>query len=98
MLYAQAPPRVIWFDAPGDGQAILELRTEDRVGPALPTGRSTRTQWSRHPVGEGRHLGSSVVDAFCLDFGEADTRAARERVEEAVLAVVPVPQPKKKED
>jgi len=43
-------------------------------------------------------LGSSVVDAFCLDFGEADTRAARERVEEAVLAVVPVPQPKKKED
>ena len=37
-------------------------------------------------------------DAFCLDFGEADTRAARERVEEAVLAVVPVPQPKKKED
>ncbi|AKE00621.1 [protein-PII] uridylyltransferase [Rhodococcus erythropolis] len=98
VLYSQAPPRVIWFDAPGDGHAILELRTEDRVGLLCRLAAALEHSGADIRWAKVATLGSSVVDAFCLDFGEADTRAARERVEEAVLAVVPVPQPKKKED
>jgi len=61
-------------------------------------GRAAGHCWAARRWPKVRTLGSSGAAAFCLDFGVADTRAARERVEEAVLAVVPVPQPKKKED
>src|SRR5574340_250696 len=67
VLYAQAPPRVIWFDATEPGQVILELRAEDRLGLlSRLAGALERcgadVRWARVAT-----LGSSVIDAFCID-------------------------------
>ena len=96
VLYAQAPPRVIWFDSPGEGQAILEVRTEDRVGLLCRLAAALERSGADIRWAKVATLGSSVIDSFCLDFGGADSRASRERVEAAVLSVVPLPQPEKK--
>lgn len=96
VLYAQAPPRVLWFDANEAGQVVLELRAEDRLGllcrlaGALER-RGADIRWARVST-----LGSSVIDSFCIDLGEADSRQAREHIERAVLAVVPAPEPPKR--
>ncbi|MFZ2173967.1 MAG: [protein-PII] uridylyltransferase, partial [Rhodococcus sp. (in: high G+C Gram-positive bacteria)] len=93
VLYAQAPPRIIWFDTSPSGEVILELRAEDRLGllcrlaAAFDSCRAD-VRWARVTT-----LGSSVVDAFCLDLG-GDTRASRGEIEKAILAVVPLPRPK----
>ncbi|QBJ95116.1 [protein-PII] uridylyltransferase [Rhodococcus sp. ABRD24] len=101
--YAQAPPRVIWFDVGGPGgspgqvepgQVIVELRAEDRLGLLSRLARvfernGADVRWARVST-----LGASVVDAFCIALTNGDTRAAREELERAILAVVPAPEPK----
>jgi len=94
--YAQAQPRILWTEGASAGQALLELRAEDRIGllsrlaAALAlTGVSVR--WAKVVT-----RGTAVVDAFCLELGDADTPAYRAEIEEALLAVVPHPQPPKK--
>ncbi|MDX5313024.1 MAG: ACT domain-containing protein, partial [Rhodococcus sp. (in: high G+C Gram-positive bacteria)] len=96
--YAQAPPHLIWIDAPEQGQAILELRAEDRLGMLCRLADAFErcgadVRWARVAT-----LGRTVVDAFCIDLAGSDTRENRERIERAVLAVVPAPEPKKPED
>ncbi|MGW3481392.1 [protein-PII] uridylyltransferase [Rhodococcus indonesiensis] len=96
--YAQAPPHLIWIDAPEQGQAILELRAEDRLGMLCRLADAFErcgadVRWARVAT-----LGRTVVDSFCIDFAGSDTRENRERIERAVLAVVPAPEPKKPED
>ncbi|GAB2629775.1 [protein-PII] uridylyltransferase [Prescottella soli] len=101
--YAQAPPRVIWFDADSGGaaepgQAIVEVRAEDRLGLLSRLARVFERHGADVRWAKASTLGSSVVDAFCIQLADADTRAHRVRLERAILAVVPAPEPKKKED
>ncbi|MFC7447256.1 [protein-PII] uridylyltransferase [Rhodococcus daqingensis] len=96
--YAQAPPRIIWFDTPVEGQVILELRAEDRLGllcrlASVLERHGADIRWARVAT-----LGASVVDAFCLHLGDTDSRVTREEFEEAMLAVVPAPRPRKSGD
>ena len=72
---------------------ILELRADDRIGllsrlagAFAATGANVR--WAKVVT-----MGSAVVDAFCLDLGDADSPALRDRIEKAVLEVVPQPAP-----
>lgn len=99
--YAQAPPRVIWFDVVGgddaQGDAIVELRAEDRLGMLSRLARvferhGADVRWARVST-----LGSSVVDAFCISVDDGGTRARRKQLENAILGVVPAPEPKKDE-
>ncbi|NLV77804.1 MAG: [protein-PII] uridylyltransferase [Rhodococcus sp.] len=92
--YAKAPPRLIWFDATDPGQVVLEVRAEDRVGllcrlAGVFEQLGADVRWAKVTT-----LGSSVIDSFCVDFSAASTRASRERLEEALLAVLPAQEPK----
>ncbi|WP_201265083.1 [protein-PII] uridylyltransferase [Rhodococcus sp. P1Y] len=95
VMYAQAPPRVLWFDGSDDGQVVLELRAEDRPGLLCRLATALESlgadvRWARVAT-----LGTSVVDAFCIDITGSDSRATREEIERAILAVVPAPEPPK---
>ncbi|MEE2033780.1 [protein-PII] uridylyltransferase [Rhodococcus chondri] len=96
--YSQAPPRLIWFDASDPGQVLLELRAEDRIGLLCRLADAFEragadVRWARVTT-----LGTTVVDAFCVDPRGADTKAARERLEQALLAVLPATEPEKPAD
>ncbi|WP_072687544.1 [protein-PII] uridylyltransferase [Rhodococcus marinonascens] len=96
--YAQAPPRVIWFDTTSPGESILELRAEDRLGLLSRLADAFDTcgadvLWARVST-----LGSSMIDSFCLALGDGDTRRRRGEVERAILGVVPLTKPKTPED
>ncbi|QNG19228.1 [protein-PII] uridylyltransferase [Rhodococcus triatomae] len=97
VLYAQAPPRILWFDTAVPHQVVLELRAQDRLGllsrlaAALERSRAD-VRWARVST-----LGSSVIDSFCLDLGDSDSRELREQIERGVLDVVPKPEPAKPE-
>nr|WP_239476675.1 [protein-PII] uridylyltransferase [Nocardia arizonensis] len=96
--YAQAQPRVIWFDDSVSGRAILELRAEDRLGllsrlAATFAAAGADVRWAKVLT-----MGSAVVDVFGLDLGASDGPARREAIEKAVLEVVPRPAPKKPEE
>ncbi|MFC9871366.1 [protein-PII] uridylyltransferase [Nocardia salmonicida] len=91
--YARAAPRLIWSPVSAPGQVILELRADDRIGllsrlagAFAATGANVR--WAKVVT-----MGSAVVDAFCLELGDADSPALRDRIEKAVLEVVPQPAP-----
>ncbi|MFD6395521.1 [protein-PII] uridylyltransferase [Nocardia sp. NPDC060249] len=91
--YARAAPRLIWSPTSTPGQVILELRADDRIGllsrlagAFAATGANVR--WAKVVT-----MGSAVVDAFCLELGDADSPALRDRIEKAVLDVVPRPAP-----
>ncbi|MFD4292706.1 [protein-PII] uridylyltransferase [Rhodococcus sp. NPDC058505] len=91
--YAQAPPRIIWFDSDVPGQVILELRTEDRLGmlcrlAAVLEQHGADVRWAKVTT-----LGTSVVDAFCLHLGDGDPRVTRADLAAAILSVVPAPAP-----
>ncbi len=95
--YAQAPPRVIWFDASEPGQVVLELRAEDRLGLLCRLADvfervGADVRWARVTT-----LGTTVVDAFGVDLTGLDTRASREHLERELLAVLPTPEPKSTE-
>ncbi|OZE94775.1 [protein-PII] uridylyltransferase [Rhodococcus sp. 14-2686-1-2] len=95
VVYAQAPPRVLWFDGSDSGQVVLELRAEDRLGLLCRLATALEklgadVRWARVAT-----LGTSVVDAFCIDLSGTDTRATREEIESALLDVVPAPEPPK---
>ena len=87
---APSPSRVLWFDDEASGAVVLELRTADRIGllhrvaDALE-GLGIDVRWARVST-----LGSSVVDAFCLETGAAGglDPGLRTAVEQAVLAAV----------
>ncbi|MFI9510008.1 [protein-PII] uridylyltransferase [Nocardia sp. NPDC052566] len=96
--YAQAQPRVIWSATATPGQAILELRAEDRIGllsrlAAALEECGVDVRWAKVVT-----MGSAVVDAFCLELGADDGPERREAVEKAILDVVPRPAPKKPDD
>jgi [protein-PII] uridylyltransferase len=62
-----AATRVLWFDDEATGAVVLELRTADRIGLLYRVAASLEAQgidvrWARVST-----LGSSVVDAFCLE-------------------------------
>jgi [protein-PII] uridylyltransferase len=105
-----APPatRVLWFDDEATGAVVLELRTADRIGllhgvAAALEAEGVDVRWARVST-----LGSSVIDAFCLeaspagDAGEHDSPGTgrvvpldptrRRSIEAAVMAAV-APQP-----
>ncbi|MGY0500720.1 [protein-PII] uridylyltransferase [Nocardia sp. FBN12] len=91
--YARAQPRLIWSPTSTSGQVILELRADDRIGllsrlagAFAATGANVR--WAKVVT-----MGSAVVDAFCLDLGDTDSPAVRDRIEKAVLDVIPRPAP-----
>ncbi|MFF2086305.1 [protein-PII] uridylyltransferase [Nocardia sp. NPDC058176] len=91
--YARAQPRLIWSPTSTPGQVILELRAEDRVGllsrlAGAFAAAEANVRWAKVVT-----MGSSVVDAFCLDLGEADSAPLRDRIEKAVLDLVPKPAP-----
>ena len=85
---APAPSRVVWFDDEATGAVVLELRTSDRIGllhrvAAALEEQELDVRWARVST-----LGSSVLDAFCLETAEhqgLDTERRR-KVEEVVLA------------
>ncbi len=89
---APAPVRVLWFDDEATGAVVLELRAADRIGllhrvAAALEGEGLDVRWARVST-----LGSSVVDAFCLETsaeGGLDP-ALRGRVEDAVVAATSV--------
>ncbi|AOW92363.1 [protein-PII] uridylyltransferase [Rhodococcus sp. WMMA185] len=96
--YAQAPPRVIWFDTTSAGESILELRAEDRPGLLSRLADAfdqcdADVLWARVST-----LGSSVIDSFCLALRDGDTRRKREEIERAVLGVVPPEMPETERD
>uniref|UniRef100_UPI001F239DE1 [protein-PII] uridylyltransferase n=1 Tax=Nocardia caishijiensis TaxID=184756 RepID=UPI001F239DE1 len=91
--FARAQPRLIWQSTPAPGQVILELRAEDRVGllsrlAGAFAKAGANVRWAKVVT-----MGTAVVDAFCLELGDADSPALRERIEKAVLDVVPRPAP-----
>ncbi|HEY5855094.1 MAG TPA: [protein-PII] uridylyltransferase [Aldersonia sp.] len=93
VLYAQAPPRLIWLDGTEPGEVLLEVRAEDRLallsrvaGALASAGANVR--WAKVVT-----HGSAVVDTFGLELGDGDSPATRARVEDAVHAVVPQPAP-----
>ncbi|WP_051613187.1 [protein-PII] uridylyltransferase [Rhodococcus sp. UNC23MFCrub1.1] len=102
LLYAQAPPRVLWFDGPDGDSVIVEVRAEDRLGllcrlSSVFEKHGADVRWAKVTT-----RGSSVVDAFCVDTsgaseGGAGSRAQREELERALLAVVPALRPKEPE-
>jgi [protein-PII] uridylyltransferase len=58
---------VLWFDDEATGAVVLELRTADRIGllhhvAAALEAQGIDVRWARVST-----LGSSVVDAFCLE-------------------------------
>jgi [protein-PII] uridylyltransferase len=85
---------VIWADTAVPGQAILELRAEDRIGllsrlAAELAVCGADVRWAKVVT-----MGSAVVDSFCLELGAEDGPARRETIEKAILAVVPRTAPK----
>ncbi|NDK91714.1 [protein-PII] uridylyltransferase [Gordonia desulfuricans] len=92
-LFAVAPPRVLWAEAPAAGEVLMELRTDDRLGllsrvSDVMEQAGARVRWAKVAT-----LGSTVVDTFCLVLAE-DTPAARESLAEKIVAVCPVPRPR----
>ncbi|WP_207839352.1 [protein-PII] uridylyltransferase [Williamsia soli] len=91
-LFAQAPPRVLWFDGYDDDSVILELRAGDRIGllarvSAVLEQHRVFITWAKVST-----LGGSVVDSFCVRL-PGDGPQTRDQLEEAILAVVPPPAP-----
>lgn len=83
-----APPRLLWAKDATGGGAIMELRATDSTGLLHRVTRAleelrTPVRWARVVT-----LGASVVDVFCVDLGDADTRRRRHEVQTAVLAAV----------
>ncbi|MGB3770814.1 MAG: [protein-PII] uridylyltransferase [Rhodococcus sp. (in: high G+C Gram-positive bacteria)] len=101
-LYAQAPPRVLWFDGADADSVIVEVRAEDRLGllcrlASVFEKNGADVRWAKVTT-----LGTSVIDAFCIDMGPsadggAGSREQREVLERALLAVVPALRPKEAE-
>ena len=86
---------MLWFDGTDPGQVVLELRAEDRLGLLCRLATALEAigadiRWARVAT-----LGTSVVDAFCIDLTGSDSRATREEIERALLDVVPAPEPPK---
>lgn len=97
-LYAHAPPRLIWFDGGESGKAILELRAEDRLGVLCRLAKALEKSGADIRWAKVSTMGSAVVDSFCLRFSDGDSRATRQSIEAAILAVVPAPRPPKPAD
>ncbi|MEK6438723.1 [protein-PII] uridylyltransferase [Pseudonocardia sp. T1-2H] len=87
-------PRILWFDDEATGAVVMELRAADRIGllhhvaGALES-CDVEVRWARVAT-----LGASVVDSFGLAGAGTDggvARAARRRIEQAVLAAARQP-------
>ncbi|WP_228784187.1 [protein-PII] uridylyltransferase [Nocardia cyriacigeorgica] len=96
--YAKAQPRLLWADTGTPGQVIVQLRAEDRIGllsrlAGALAGCGVDVRWAKVVT-----MGTAVVDAFCLDLGTDSGPGRRAQLEEAIMAVVPRPAPKKPAD
>ncbi len=93
--YAQAEPRLLWTPTQVDGQFLLQLRAEDRIGllsrlAAALAAAGADVRWAKVVT-----MGSFVVDVFCVDLGADSDSRRRAAIETAVLAEVPRPAPRK---
>ncbi len=101
-LFALAPPRVLWIDGAmsqgdgsdvvGDVRTILELRAADRSGllsrvSAVIEAHDVAIEWAKVAT-----MGGTVIDTFGLRLTE-DSADVRSRLADAVIAVVPPPEP-----
>lgn len=100
---APAPPRVLWFDGTSPGQLLVQIRTVDRPGllarlTAVFERDGVDIAWAKVTT-----LGSSVVDAFCIEVpalaaagaAEDDYSAVRADLERDLYEVLPTPPPAK---
>ena len=83
---------MLWFDGYDDNSLILELRASDRLGllarvSAVLEHHGANITWAKVAT-----LGGSVVDSFCIRL-PGDGSSTRDRLEAAILAVVPPPAP-----
>ena len=110
-LFAVAPTKILWSGAPADqgdgageagGQAILELRVDDRIGllsrvSAVLESHGVDVRWAKVTT-----LGNTVVDTFCVRRSDPahsiDDPQFRAAVEADILAVCPQPQPRVEPD
>jgi [protein-PII] uridylyltransferase len=91
-LFAQAPPKVLWFDGYDDNSVILELRASDRLGLLARVSAVLEHYGANITLAKVATLGGSVVDSFCIHL-PGDGPSTRDRIEESILAVVPPPAP-----
>jgi [protein-PII] uridylyltransferase len=94
MLYAQAPPKLIWFDGTQPDEVLLEVRAEDRVGLLSRVAGALEQVGADVRWAKVATLGAAVMDTFALQIADGDSAAARARVEAAVLEVLPQTAPK----
>ena len=80
-----APSRVLWFDDEATGAVVLELRGTDRIGLLYRVTAALEECGADVRWAKASTLGASVVDAFGLAGADGPGRAARQRIEEAVL-------------
>ncbi|MDH3061287.1 [protein-PII] uridylyltransferase, partial [Gordonia alkanivorans] len=105
-LFAVAPPRVTWLDAPepdaAEGAVLLEVRSDDRIGllsrvSSVLEKFGADIRWAKVST-----LGATVVDIFSLRLAPnaetADTEQLRATITDAIIAVCPPPQPKRDEE
>ena len=96
-LFAQAPPKVIWFDGYDDSSVILELRAGDRVGLLARVSDVLEHHGANITWAKVATMGGSVVDSFCIRL-PGDSSQTRDQLEQAILAVVPPPAPPREHD
>ncbi|WP_068274138.1 [protein-PII] uridylyltransferase [Aldersonia kunmingensis] len=94
MLYAQAPPKLIWFDGTRPGEVLLEVRAEDRLGLLSRVAGALEQVGADVRWAKVATLGAAVMDTFALHITDGDNAATRARVEAAVLEVLPQTAPK----
>ncbi|MGP4053594.1 [protein-PII] uridylyltransferase [Mycobacterium sp. 4D054] len=85
-----APPRVLWHDGAGAGQAVAEIRATDRAGLLAVLTRVFERAGADIAWAKVTTMGSSVVDAFGIVL-PTDDPAARHNVERELYAVLPAP-------
>ena len=95
--HVPAPPRILWYDAGGPGQLVVEIRSADRTGLLAVLTRvfekaNVDIAWAKVTT-----LGSSVDDVFCIvapsSFGgSGDTERLKDVLEKDLLSVLPAPQ------
>lgn len=87
-LFALAPPRVLWREAPPGAPAVIEVRTDDRVGLLSRIAAVIERHGGDVVFARVTTLGAAVVDTFGLTLPQ-DTAAARDALAVDVLSVCP---------
>ncbi|MCP2178606.1 [protein-PII] uridylyltransferase [Williamsia maris] len=102
-LFALAPPRVLWIDresaagTDGSPRTVLELRAADRSGLLSRVSAVIETHGAAIEWATVATMGGTVIDTFGLRLTE-DSADLRSRLADAVIAVVPPPEPPRETD